>query len=153
MVDSGYTFPKSIMIDSIKDENWETTRVLIQKGFHKDIEGTVLEFWYLLYQNQVLLAKSLLDSDPRLAEIVDDRSLNDPKEMYLSNSLIDAAMRSALERSYDYLAALMLGLNPSIISKDMIYTALNNSCLEFIKKVWTGNYQLKIGAIVKRRKK
>ena len=35
----------------------------------------------------------------------------------------------------------------------MIYTALNNSCLEFIKKVWTGNYQLKQGAVVKRRKK
>jgi hypothetical protein len=35
----------------------------------------------------------------------------------------------------------------------MIYLALDNSCLEFIKKVWTGNYKLQKGAIVKRRKK
>jgi hypothetical protein len=60
-------------------------------------------------------------------------------------------LKEALKRGHDELASVMLGMNPNVIDAEMVTLALDNTNLEFLKKVWTGNYSLKEGVIVKKR--
>jgi hypothetical protein len=48
LVDAGYSFPRSVLLDLIKDERYEMLRNAIGRGYHKRLDEVVVEFWYLL---------------------------------------------------------------------------------------------------------
>lgn len=64
-------------------------------------------------------------------------------EFVKDSFVLNRTIKIALLRDHDTLASYMLTLNHEIISKDIINLAIDHNCLDFLKKVWTGNFEVK----------
>jgi hypothetical protein len=142
----GYTLPYFLIVDAIRSQDLETINRVIQERLYTLESSVILDFWYLLYSNYQPQAFKLLEKERLLKDFSVNFNLADPNELAIflrDNEIIHRVLNIALIRKYDNLASLLLTINPTAISKPMILKALDNSCLEFLKKVWTGHFEVK----------
>lgn len=128
---SGYNIPDDLLLKSIKQEKLEVINTIISIKLYDPISAE-LELWYLLYKNLTHLAERLKHNEFYLAE---NFSILNHK----SKILCSAAMKRALERKYDTLAAKILRICPEAIDLEMIEMAIENDSFEFIRRIWTGH--------------
>lgn len=152
----GYTLPYSLIVDAIRDQDLEMINRVIQERLYTLESSVILDFWYLLHSNYLPQAFKLLEKERLLKDFSVNFNLADPNELAIflrDNEIIHRVLNIALIRKYDNLASLLLAINPTAISKPMILKALDNSCLEFLKKVWTGHFEVKNVEDIRSRKK
>jgi len=144
-----------MLYDGIKDQNEDLISNCVSKEYY-DQDYKTLDFWYLIQRGWLKYAKIMYERDSTLQGYMNVNPFNEAEEAkkQLRNpAFIEKALTEALERGHDVLASVMLGMNPDVITAEMIETALKKTDLEFLKKVWTGNFALKHGVPVKKRAK
>ncbi|CAG9316768.1 unnamed protein product [Blepharisma stoltei] len=156
LLERGYGLPPNLFINAISDKNTELVNRLIQEGLYYQENSVEVEFWFLLYCDFVDSARLLLEKEASIKHLCKNFTI-DSKDNISSflkdNEVIDTVITIALQRKLDHIACIMLTMNPNCINKNMIYIALETSCIGFIKIVWTGNYTVKEVAAIKTRLK
>lgn len=151
LLNAGYVVPPSILIDAIREHSETMIRNVVEGHFYKREDQMELDFWYLNFRGWERYAAMMWDQEPALQQIVPD--LLDSKALLVNDALISKAMQIALKRGHDDIASVMLGINPRAITAEMVTIALERNDLEFLKKVWTGNSELRDGTNDKKRKR
>jgi len=152
---TGYKLSSHMLLNAISDGNTELIRNSIEGKFYSQ-PLTTLNFWCLLYYDYFDESRLLYANEGSLQLYVGDIDMtNDAelKRLLRDPNLSADAMISALNESLDKVASLVLNVNPSVINKDMIYAALEHSCMDFLKRIWTGAVQIKDGQAITRRAK
>ena len=143
LMNAGYLVPNNFMIDAINDGDEKLISKMMNHGIYNKDELEV-EMWYLLHSGFYDFANHLAEIEPSLREFVNGRRFTNSTDanLFLTDAtVLENAIRSALTESHDKLAALMLGYNPKMIKKELIYLATTNVCLDFLRLVWTGHYK------------
>ena len=154
LIAAGYAVPKYLLIEAAREENPSLIQHTIEAGLYASGEDLELDFWYLLHQGYLAEAKDLVAKEPTLQSLVGSANVMDPvdvRRLACDMILVRKAMYGALRRGYDNLASTLLGLSPGALTKDMVPLALDTSCVEFLRKLWIGDSQLREG--VDRRRK
>lgn len=150
-----YKLGNHMLLNAISDGNLELIKNTIEGMFYSQTL-TTLNFWCLLHYNYFEEARQLYDREGSLQLYGSDIDMSVNSELKLlikDQNLSSDAMISALNESLDKVAALVLNVNPGVINKDMIYAALEHSCMDFLKRIWTGAVQIKDGQKITRRAK
>ena len=154
LIHAGYNVPNNFMIDAINDGDEVLIRKLLTHGLYNKDELEV-EMWYMLHSGYYDFANQLAENEPSLSEFVNGRKFYGQSDAHLfltDVAVLENAIRSALTESHDKLAALMLGYNPKMIKKELIYLATTNVCLDFLRLVWTGHYKFDEAQMSRRKK-
>ena len=145
LVRFGYSIPNDLLIKAIKRNDTFIINVILSNKLYKK-QGIELEYWYLLYNSYYKFAEKLAEFEENLLEY--DYVYNN----MITDELFKIALIRALERKFDDLSALILSINPSVVTKETIKTALDFDNLEFLRRVWTGHYENTSETIKKRNK-
>ena len=156
LIDKGYSVPDSLLIDAVRDDNRELIRNTIQGQFYGRENCVELDFWYLVHEHFYEEATMLQEIEPLIRQITVGYDLSQPAsfEQILSDRLVQtSALSAALRRGQDSLATMLLGIDPRLVQSDFISLAIKNSCMEFLRMVWSGDHQLAEGSELKKRKR
>jgi hypothetical protein len=154
LLDRGYAMSSQMLLNAISDNNANLIANIIEGRFYSQ-NLTTLNFWCLLYHDYFEEARSLYRTEVSLQLYGDVEMMSeaDLKLLLTEPNLSADAMISALNESLDKVASLVLNVNPNVINKDMIYAALEHTCMDFLKRIWTGAVQIKDGQQITRRAK
>jgi len=154
LVKNQYTLPRSLIVEGIQSSNKPLVTNTIEGQFYTKEDHVELDFWYLLHQGMLEEAKKLYTREPLLQRFrADLDSPDEIRRLLIDEELATSALRIALTEGHDSIASIIIGLAPNLILKDMLPLALDKSCIEFLKKVWTGHHHFKEGDEIKRRKR
>ena len=154
LISAGYATPKHLLIEAAREENPALIQHTIEAGLY-DNEDLELDLWYLLHQGYLAEASDLLTREERLKTLLSGATIQDAADARRLASdpiLVRKALYGALRRGYDNLASTLLGLSAGVLTKDMIPMALETCCVEFLRKVWIGDSQLREGVEKRRRR-
>lgn len=154
LISAGYSVPKHLLIEAAREENPALIQHTIEAGLYAS-EDLELDLWYLLHQGYLGEARDLLLHETHLQTTVSGAVIQDAADARRLASdpiLVRKALYGALRRGYDNLASTLLGLSVGALTKDMVPMALETCCVEFLRKVWMGDTQLREGSD-KRRKR
>ncbi|CAG9334491.1 unnamed protein product [Blepharisma stoltei] len=139
LLENGYILPISGVIEAIDSFPDEIVSSAIK--YSQNQKNIELIAWYLLYKGCHQSAQELNQKYPELSEYFqsDLRILENRRQVYTNRKLVTDSMLQALQNGFDNLASLLLTVNPTSISPSMIKIAVDNCCINFLKRVWTGN--------------
>ena len=154
LVKNQYTLPRSLIVEGIQNSNKPLVTNTIEGQFYTKENHMELDFWYLLHQGILDEAKKLYSQEPQLQRFQADLdNQEDVKRLLVDEELATSALRIALTEGHDIIASIIIGLAPNIVLKDMLPLALENNCIEFLMRIWTGYHHFKEGDEIKKRKR
>lgn len=156
LIDKGYNVPDSLIIDGIRDNNHELIRNTISGQFYGREGSIELDFWYLVHEGFHQEAAMLQEIEPLIRQITVgyDFSQSSSFDQILIDRLVQtSALSAALKRGQDNLAVMLLRMDPRLVQSEFVTLAIKNSCMEFLRMVWTGDHELNEGLEVKKRKR
>lgn len=135
MIHAGYVLSNDLTINSIRKGEYKTLTTIIEAYLYNS-DLSELYLWMMIHKGWHAYALYFINTEPKLDHL---KSVTDASTLLRDLSLVNRAMRIALDYSFDDLASLMLAVNPQALSPEMVKLALERNNLEFLKKVWTGN--------------
>lgn len=156
LIDRGYNVPDSLLIDAIRDDKRELIRNTIQGQFYGR-EGCIeLDFWYLVHEHFHEEATLLQEIEPLIRQITVGYDFSNPAsfDQILNDRLVQtSALSAALRRGQDTLATMLLEIDPRLVQNEFVSLAIKTSCMEFLRRVWSGDHELAEGSELKKRKR
>ena len=153
LINYGYYISPNIILEKLNEENYSLVKRIISEKFFNP-EHIVLEFWYMLYLNLFELAELLRTKENSIDSLVKHRTISETQEnLAIDPTIMAKALEKAIERQQDPLACLIISLSPQLINKTLVYSALEHSCIDFLKMIWTGHLEYDNLNEVKKRQK
>lgn len=149
-----YQISNRVVYEALKSNNITLARWAVEGGYYGD-ETLELDLWYLISLGILDAAEMLIFKEERLKRLCRGYSVDtieNARKLMNYEFLMIAACKNALEVGYDEIACKILCANPSMISSDMIDMAIQSGCIDFLKRLWTGETRIEpIEAVNKRR--
>lgn len=140
LMERGFEISELVIVDGVIENDTNIIKWAIDRNVYSK-ESVELSIWYLIYVEFYDLARDLMNKEQGFAlfsgiEIGNNAPMS---ELINNTDLLRAALKTALQHSYDNIACLLLSPNCTFLTADLIDTAISSGCIEFLKRVWLAN--------------
>ena len=141
ILEAGFNFPSTLIIRAIKEKNSIALRTIVRMSLYSH-KGLELAFWMMVRDGFIDVAESILSEEPDIKDLFQGYNLLSIEQIDVfirSEEILRRVIKSALGVKEDLIACNILVLNPQIIDPNIVKRAVENSCMETLKVIWTGN--------------
>lgn len=141
LLETGFNFPSSLIIRAIKEKNSIAMRTIVQMNLYSN-NGLELAFWMMVRDGFIDVAQMILSQEVNIKDLFINYSLHSTEQIDFfirDPEILNIIIKSALSVKEDLIACDILVLNPQTIDQTIVKRALENSCIETIKIIWSGN--------------
>lgn len=149
-----YQISSRVVYEALKSQNFTLAKWAVEGGYYGD-ETLELDLWYLVSLEILDVAELLIFKEEKLQKICrgyEVDTVENARKLVYNEVLMIEACKNALQVGYDEIACKIICMNPQVISSDMIDLAIKTGCIDFLKRLWTGETKVELIEAVNKRK-
>ena len=143
LIQNGYYSSPRMLFEGISQCNDSLVTNVVQFKIHS-LECINLSIWYLLYAGYYSEAHKLFAENPDLDAyrgVLESENESERVNLLSNTEIVRVSMKEALGIGEDFVASVLVRLNPLAVTMEMVHIAKDNHCIEFLERIWTGDYR------------